>query len=103
MFVSSLIRTSPPAMTTSWSQSGRETAYLEKSLAFSQRALQDGHMRSAVFLSQQWPMRHEHLVEECVAAGGVLHVNDVLPLLTAGIGQLVNAGGPATQLPSWHR
>ena len=53
-------------------------------------------MRSAVFLSQQWPMRHEHLVEECVAAGGVLHVNDVLPLLTGWHRAVISRWSPPT-------
>jgi len=36
-------------------------------------------MRPAAFEHQRWPKRHEHLVEECIAAGGVLDVAEVAP------------------------
>jgi hypothetical protein len=36
-------------------------------------------MRPAAFDRQRWPKRHEHLVEECIAAGGVLDVREVAP------------------------
>ena len=34
------------------------------------------------FRGSQWPKRHQYLVEDCVAAGRVLHVNDVPPALS---------------------
>jgi hypothetical protein len=42
-------------------------------------------MLPAGFLRQQWPQWHEHLVEECVAGRGVLHVSDVLNSVDPGL------------------
>lgn len=53
-------------------------------------------MISAAFEAQKWPRRHEHLVEECVAAGRALHVGDVLPYLTGWHRHLIRSWNPRT-------
>jgi hypothetical protein len=35
----------------------------------------------AAFDRQKWPKRHENLVEDCIAKGSALHVDEVLPYL----------------------
>jgi hypothetical protein len=53
-------------------------------------------MITAAFELQKWPKRHEHLVEECVAAGRVLHVSDVLPYLTGWHRNVIRSWNPPT-------
>ena len=53
-------------------------------------------MRSAAFLARQWPRVREYLVEECVAARRVLHVNDVLPQLTGWHRAIISKWNPPT-------
>jgi hypothetical protein len=53
-------------------------------------------MIPAAFELQKWPKRHEHLVEECVAAGRVLHVSDVLPYLTGWHRNVIRSWNPPT-------
>jgi hypothetical protein len=53
-------------------------------------------MIPAAFERQKWPRRHEHLVEECVAAGRVLHVSDVLPYLTGWHRNVIRSWNPPT-------
>src|SRR5262249_25887828 len=55
-------------------------------------------MLSAGFERAKWPRRHEHLVEECVAAQMALHVNDLLPGLPEGWGrELLRTWTPPTR------
>jgi hypothetical protein len=53
-------------------------------------------MITAAFERQKWPKRHEHLVEECVVAGRVLHVNDVLSYLSGWHRQFIRSWNPPT-------
>src|SRR5438128_2671402 len=54
-------------------------------------------MISAAFLLRRWPKRHDHLVEECVAARQALHVGDVLPHLTGWHGHVIRSWNPPTR------
>jgi hypothetical protein len=51
-------------------------------------------MMSPGFLLRKWPKRHEHLVEDLVAARRVLHVADVLPELTGWHRHVIRSWNP---------